>query len=738
MIDIVFTLLFNALPLLIFIVPLIFLRKKIVGKLYSRIVIGVVVFYLIYWILPIIFQIGVDPKELSVQAGDESNMSLGFTYIITHFLSLLTLVIVYPFVSLPFIFCAAPFISLIFVRRRLKKEGGLTQEVLSNVTYEYNQSPYEMIKTQLKESDWTREKEILKLLIVLLPISLYLLQVILKISGLETLSLTEGKTALGWFLEILFVYLAIFIFSIELLSSSKLAYNGRYFGENIRENAYRSLYTVGAPISILTLILFIVESASFNQLFVIIYFFSYFIMASVLFVLFIDIFEPISILILVKLVNWWKERKEKKAKIETENIYYGLIFGIIGFAAFWFLYAILPFLFITPTIGSPAPILETGRFTYLNPTLMESLQFDVILMFGIAMIIMGVIVLSMFFSYGLKNLKGNSVGFLVFIPIIIVATLVIGLQEEYWLTGQTSYTNAFGFKFYTLRTASFDASLRVEGVISLLGVLGTPYSLTRYIFCISFMTLFFFYIRKPFKIKSIPIDEKLVKKTVFSQIDQFLTTSDYKEGKNRYLIAKNVEVIGKGVEQEREEVKDLLNILETDQMLEMIKPKAEQEDEFKRFYYTLKYLFTNNQITLWKPEFGYSYERVEKHALYIIMSADGRDVFNYPWVKGELQDPALISGMFSAITSFIQETTHATQTLNTIDHGDITIMIEYGQHILGALFIKGKQSTEIRAQLKEFIFRFEKKHFEILSDWTGTLAPFRDDNLIVEAVFKED
>jgi len=737
MMDILFTLLLNALPLLIFMVPLLFLRKKIAGKLYSRIVIGVVVFYLIYWILPIIFQIGAEPKELTVPAGDENNVALGIGYIIAHFFSLLSLYVQYPFITLPFIFCVAPLISLIFVRRRLKKEGGLTKEILSGVTYEFNQSPYKMIKTQLEESDWTREKEILKLLIVLLPISLYLLQVILKITGLETISLTEGKTALGWFLEILFVYLAIFIFSIELLSSSKLALNGRYFGENIREQTYRSLYTVGAPISILSLVLFIVESGSLTQLFVIIYFFAYFIMASILFVLFIDLLEPISILILVKFVNWWKERREKKLSLDTDNIFYALIFGGIGLILTITLSILIPNLLVGPILGAPGPIIETGRFTYPNPTLLNSLQFDLEIISGLAMIIMSVILMTLFFSYGLKNLKSQAASFLIFIPLLVILTLFIYATDEFWLTGQTSYTDAFGFTFYTLRTAAFDSSLNIEGGISLLGILGAPYNYMRYIFSISFMTLFFFYIGKPFKIKTIPLEEKLVQKTIFSKVSQFLTTRDYKKGKTQYLISKQRDVPADLVEQERQEVKDLLQILEKDQLLDPLKPNAENEDDFKRFYYTLKYLFTNNHINLWKAEFGYTYERAEKISLYIMYS-DGRDVFNYPWVKEELQDPALISGMFSAITSFIQETTHATQTLNTIDHGDITIMIEYGKHIFGALFIKGKQSSEIRAQLKEFIAKFEKKHEKILDDWSGSLGEFRQDHLLAEEVFKEE
>ena len=137
------------------------------------------------------------------------------------------------------------------------------------------------------------------------------------------------------------------------------------------------------------------------------------------------------------------------------------------------------------------------------------------------------------------------------------------------------------------------------------------------------------------------------------------------------------------------------------------------------------------------PEFSNTFEKVEKQGLYVIYN-DGRDLFNYPVVKEELVDPGLIAGMFSALTSFIKETTKSTQLLKTIDHGDITILLEYGLNFFGALFIKGNQTSEIREQLMEFISKFERKHRELLPNWNGMLAPFRDDNLLVKEIFTEE
>ena len=326
-----FMIFLNALPIIVLIIPLFFIWKKTIGKLYFRVVLGIVVFYLIYWILPIIFQVGETPNELVTSPSEEGDIAYGIGYIFAHFGSLIAQFFSYPIITLPFIFFVAPFISLIFFWNRLRKEEGTLISNLEQVSYEIKESPLERVKNKLIRNNWSREKEILKLMIVLLPISLYLLQVILEISNLQNESLTTGETAIGWFLEILFVYIAIFIFSIELLFSSQIALKGRFFGEQIRDQVYKSLYTIGAPMSIFSIILFAIHYEA--SIVIIIYFFTYFIMASIIFVLFLDIFEPISILIFIKMINWWKNRK--KNKINTQNFYYMLIFGALGLVVYF-------------------------------------------------------------------------------------------------------------------------------------------------------------------------------------------------------------------------------------------------------------------------------------------------------------------------------------------------------------------------------------------------------------------
>jgi len=639
-------------------------------------------------------------------------------------------------VTLPFIFLVAPFISIILFWNRLRKEEGSLKSNLEQITYEINESPLEQTKKALIRNNWSREKQILKLMIVLLPISLYLMQVILQISNLTAETLTSGTTALGWFLEILFVYLAIFIFSIEILFSSQVALKGRFFGEKIREQTYKSLYTIGTPMSVFSVILFAILYV--DSISIVIYFFAYFIMASVIFILFIDIFEPISILIFVKVIDWWKKRKIRK--INTKNFYYMLIFGALALVSYFILNLILTSFVYTPIFGAPGSLEElaiysAGEYATPNPDFALILQYDLLIIYGIIITeIIPTLILTLFLAYGLKFLKSKGLGISIYLPVILTLSImiVLGSGSIYWLTGKTSFTRVFGFDFYTLRSASLDAELT-----GILYILAAPYLYTRYIFNIILWSLIIFYFRKQFKVKNITLDEERINKIIYSTVKDFPIYDDYAKNEDEYLISRSQDIDLEYLNKEREEIKSIMQRIEDDILLEDLKP--EDENEMKRFYFTLRYLYNNSLVKILKPEVSFVFEPVEKQGLYIIYD-DGRGVYNYSFKRDAEQDPGLVSGMFSAITSFIKEMTKSTEALKKIDHGDITILLEYGNRIFGALFIKGNQSTEVRTPLKEFVKKFETQYTDVLKDWTGSLALFKKElnDSLVEDIFKEE
>ncbi|MFX1376150.1 MAG: hypothetical protein ACFFA0_10080 [Promethearchaeota archaeon] len=738
--DILLTTIINTLPMVFLFFPYLVIKKKAIANLYLRIFAGILIFYLLYWFLPIIFQLDDAPKELELQPGEENNLFLGIGYIISHFISLLTSFASYPLVTLPFIFFIAPFISMIITWNRLRKEEGSIKNNLNLIAYHVTDSPSKRIREELIRNDWTREKEILKLLIILLPVSLYLLQVIIKVSGGEA----TLQSSLGWFLEILFVYIATFIFSIELLFSSQISLKGKFFGERVREQTYRSLYTVGVPISIISILLFFADniySETLEVLPVIFYFFAYFIMASIIFILFLKVFEPISLLIFIKLIDWWRKRQKREKSRDSNNKTYVVLYGAIAIAAYFLYYLMIGGL-LMPQLDDEA-ILDSANFLspIPNPTLVNSINFEILIILSFVNVLISTLVVGYLISRGLKYIKNVRVGYYIFLPILIlisvfvsgdIANWLTGQTEEFWVTGQLSYTSIFGVDLFILRTAIFDADL-----VGITYALSIPYLFSRYIFNVIIWSLIIHYANKDFRSKNIEIGENVIEKIFFSTISEFPTYNDYIQHQTPYLLTQSKETVGIDTERERDEILTLLKTIENSQFLKDIKPK--DDNERKRFYFTLKYLYRNNAIEIWKPEYSYRFEQVEKQGLYIIYD-DGRGVFDYAFRSDEIQDPGLVSGMFSAITSFVKEMTKSTEVLKKIDHGDITILLEYGNKIFGALFIKGTQSSEVRKPLKVFVQQFEEKYRDVLKDWTGVLSHFRNEenNKLVEAIFKED
>ncbi|MFW9783652.1 MAG: hypothetical protein ACFFFB_15315, partial [Candidatus Heimdallarchaeota archaeon] len=453
------------------------------------------------------------------------------------------------------------------------------------------------------------------------------------------------------------------------------------------------------------------------------------------------IFEPFSILILIKLVDWWKNRQKVEKKKDSSSISYVFLYSLVAIAIYLLYYFLIGGLLIEPYLMEDQ-VFESASFLYSsNPTLVNSIKFDLLNILGLVNVLLSSLVIGALLSRSLKYVRTIRRSLYVFLPLAIIISLFVssapiywftGKTVEYWITGQTSYTNIFGYNFFILRSASYDAEL-----VGITFALSLPYTYSRYIFNILFWGLILYYVKRDFKSKNVTIEDETIEKIIFSTASEFPDFDDYKKGDIIYLISLNKDSERMEIKQEREEIISLLKTLEKEQVIHEIKP--EDEDEKKRFYFTLKYLFRNNIIRIWRPEYSFIFEPVEKQGLYIIYD-DGRGVYDYAFRSDEIQDPGLVSGMFSAITSFVKEMTKSTEALKKIDHGDITILLEYGNKIFGALFIKGTQSSEVREPLKEFVKKFEDKYVDILKDWTGSLTPFRneDNNKMVEDVFKEE
>ncbi len=730
------TIIVNAIPIGLLAIPLIFLHGRgALGKLYTRFFLGVVIFFGVYWILPAIFQIS-PPSEMSAP----QDLGLGIGFIIGRLSSMVGIFWAIPLTQFPFIFLISPIIAFFFIRGRLRQEEGTMAEKLQALAWDFNKSPGQQIKDRLASGDWTEEKQLLKLLVVLLPISLYLVTTLLEVAGMQTTGLlSPGSSALGWFLEILFVYLATFLMGIHLAYSSRISFKGRFIGEKLREQAFSSLMTVGTPISILSIVLFVAKAfqlgeAGLNSIFVTLYFFGYFIMAAVIFVSFLAVFEPVSIVLLIKAVNWWKTAKKSLKKIDWNKFFLSLILGVVaGFVGIGVFY----FFFVIYSGINPSGIDFPDFTASSTPDLFTATTFEGVILVNSLHYIVLIFVMGYILIYAIRNVGKINLAVISFLLGGIIVCLVWGNfivsgayipfysqeSETYWATAMPVWTGVFGDPIFTMRLLF----LVTDFTNPIIQILATPYTVTRWMFNVAWIGLFIYYIKRKFTTHSIS-DGELVHRTTFTQLSNLPFEGEILSAPHKHLFSLPT---GTTVpDTDKEEAKSLLKAVEkggtAQELMSVLKV------DLPTLYKRLHFLAEKKLVASWQAEFSYSFKEAKLKSLHI-MYTDGRDVFAHEFEESHV-DPALVSGMFSAITSFIKETTKSAELLRSIDHGDTSVIIEYGKYIFAAIFAD-RETSDVRAKLKSFIEEFEDRHGSILVKWNGNVDPFRDDEVLVTRFF---
>ncbi|QEE15836.1 hypothetical protein DSAG12_01663 [Promethearchaeum syntrophicum] len=753
-IDFILSIVINLFPVLIFAIPLIFLRKKKIGLIYRRFYFGLCIFFLIYWVLPAIFQ---DVKEIPLGENEKNNIGYLIIFLFERSFSMLLLYLQYPFVILPLIFIISPFISMLVLYFRLKSEPGTMDEKYSKINFEFSESPREMIIKSLTAKDWKKEKELLMAFLILLPISLYILVVILDIANVEPTNVAESSDALGWFLEILFVYIVTFLFCYQLIKSSKISFKGRFIGEQIQSKFFTSLTQIGTPIAILSILLFIAQKI--DSIVLILYFFAYFFMGAFIFIILLRIFEPISILIFLKLIYWRKNRLERKiaqekkskenVKSQISNNSIVIAYSIVAAAIVIFIKFGVMFLklSITATIEGGVDFL-TLSLVAETPTLGIISITELLIFIDSLHVILVMLVIAYFFakSIQLNAFSGISIFFFC-IFLFIISILFYLLIPEFYSTLSPTYigpdavwiTSApismeMNFDFITMRTGFMNSNFSNNIVLS---ILAYPFLVLRpYVSFILYGYLIAF-INKKFMTKTIVKENKFVEKITYSSIQELVTFKDFQKNPEYLITIKNIDT----AEIKDPKLKNLILKLENSNGL----TGQELTELYNSLYETqnlhdlLKDLTERKILSWWVPEFSFTHEKARIDGLYILY-IDGRDLFyyNFRGDKGSPVDPALVSGMFSALTGFIQETTRSSDLLRGIDSGDKKVILEYSEKFpfFTAVFADRENST-IRLALKSTIEDFEKKHGDILENWTGNMGFFTDDGKLVETHFKE-
>ncbi len=654
--------------------------------------------------------------------------------------------------------------DIINLKQQLKEGRSVTQR-LQEIQFEMEVSPFQEITKRVKEKEWGNERELLKVLIAILPITLFLLMTILQLLGeTENPSLLQG-TAMGHFLEIFFAYVASIVFSVYLIKASRLSRKGKFLGNQLYVAMVQSLSTVGAFMSGLAVILFLVQYI--DQIFVVSYFVVYFIMVSIFFVLFLDIFEPFSIYLLIKLIETFKNLKMAFKRVNFANITksasIGIIVGIllaVGFLVyrvilsglfprnietvqydtfFWFTLNYTSFLlsatFILFARRWNWSIFVTTLVTYL------SILFVSLLVFG-------------WYSEGLYKYLGLPNPIFVYgtVPLIppfttLTSGIAGGEERLKWYTSIWKEGVFNDVQFIIPELYQISVIWKGEGG-TFLGILSLPYNLIHPFAIILTYGAILFLLKRKFHVRTQKSDkegeEKMQFKSIFSNMGRLPNLGEM-TSKSDIILVGAAPIDDSELKQRIDE--SWLSIENGQQLREAITGKIEPLNELTsktglnlaeihrildELTFDIEVPF-NQLLTLLHREFSYSFEEVTIDSLHIMM-LDGRAVLSHTFAAESQVEPALVAGLFSAITSFAKEAVRSEQLLKTIDHGDVVLTIEYAKWVFAAIFADST-STELRKKLNEFLTNFEAKHAKTLSTWLGDLDVFKGDIEIIDNVF---
>ncbi|MFW9906605.1 MAG: hypothetical protein ACFFFH_20020 [Candidatus Thorarchaeota archaeon] len=653
------------------------------------------------------------------------------------------------------------------LQQQLTEIRTVTQR-LQEIQYEMEVSPFQEITKRVKEKEWTNERELLKVLIAILPITLFLLMTILQLLGeTENPSLLQGTT-MGHFLEIFFAYIASIVFSVYLIKASRLSRKGKFLGNQLYVAMVQSLSTVGAFMSGLAVILFLVRYL--DQIFVVSYFVVYFIMVSIFFVLFLDIFEPFSIYLLIKLIETFKSLKLAVKRIDSTNIAKSAAMGvIIGF------------------------LLAVGFLVYrvivagLFPRNIDTVQYSTFFWFTlnyISFLLSAALILfirrwnwSVFTTTLISYLSISSVSILLFLwydealyklipflhltnPIFIIGTVPLippfitltsglagGGERLQWYTNIWKEGIFGDIHFIIPELQQIPVIWKGEGGI-FLGLLSIPYNLLHPFAIILTYGSILFLVRRKFYIRTqkseLEGEEKIQYKSIYSDMGRLPNLNELERKSDIILIGMpsvdNPEITQK-IEEAWAEIKNGYQLREVitgeiDPFNELKKKSGLTTAEIHQILDDLTFdidIPFNQVLTVLHREFSYSFEEVTIDSLHVMM-LDGRAVLSHTFAAESQVEPALVAGLFSAITSFAKEAVRSEQLLKTIDHGDVVLTIEYAKWVFAAIFADST-STELRKKLSEFLADFEERYAKILPTWLGDLELFTGDIQIIDDTF---
>lgn len=688
-----------------------FIKKKYKVHVY-RLIIAFLSFWIFYYILPAIIlqNQGLTP-QISMFAGSDftawmklyllsfSNLFYGFT-----------LFLAFPLTMYPFIFLLSPFFSIIILAIYVDWKN--LREV--SIWADFKRPPPRLITRE--------EKDMFKLLLALLPFSIYFLTTILQALNIPENPLIYEETTLGWILEMYVMYLFAFVICFHLLASVRVYYKNKFIGEKIRNTAFRTILLVGMILSIMSLYSYIVQNP--ELIYVFIFFSAYYIMTSIIFIMLFRFFEPVSVYVFAKIISLIKTRKVSsffKDLGTTLGFSIGVGFVILGY----YHYVVQPVTDLL-LVNFSLSLIRLGIAA--QPTADELLSANIILGLSNFWLYFDYIIISLLSIFLIRRYNYKPLH--VVIPaatIRVIVSFFFPHGVHYWITSVTTLAwlgdEIISFPRYALLEISFSEVelLRItletfSLVFSCIGTFGSILAITVWI-----------YLHLGNVIQVTAKGEEQITRVLGLLI---------KPGKTPKVLKPAVYVVPR---QEKFEGEDLNENEQT--VFSFIKSNIPTLAQLRKSNLVDSDILPSILLSLWSKRRIHFLEAdvllaiplTKLVGLYVVMK-DGRGVYSKSFAKVEVGSE-LVSGMLSAITSFVKETTKSEDYLRLIDHGDIVLLIEYGTNVFATLLAE-RETPEIRMRLKRFLKEFEENYSDKLTDWTGDLRIFAGAEELTKRIFE--
>ncbi|MHA1594695.1 MAG: hypothetical protein ACTSXJ_01605 [Candidatus Baldrarchaeia archaeon] len=710
--EILISLLISLLPLFVALTLMICLKKAKRSELLVRICAAFVIFWTIYCVFSAMFfmLMGREPEVLITRTTFDWNAVLLMLSLLlaeaTH--AFIVAVVYYPLFLYPLIYVLAPIISVLILCINV----GTSR--LKEVDTWIDIKSYERM-------NWKEEVEFLKLSIVSLPVSLYFLVTILRLFGYEENPMAVGTTALGWIIEVFVVTLLAFILGAHILYAARVYHQGVFLGEVLKGRIFRGFLVVGLIMSIMSILTFL--QAHPIAIYTILYFSAYYIMVVGIFLLFFRFFEPISVYIFVKLIAFLKSPRE--LRISPISIVISVMCAVVAvsvtllFMRTFLITVQQPLTYRISEDISKCLIRQVATYNSI-------LNVCAVLTMSAVQTLLAIVVLSATAFVTKKALLGRGIIVpAIFTGIAKVFTDIILVKIERSLFWEVFVFSAFKISNVMIFLPR-SAFLKMDPILETSFIaLFYPYEILKTISTILVLIIAFYLFFggiHTFRVKQARAnllfvcerDGLLDRDTLFKPVDELPILIDSVE-----------------LNDNERRILDLLSQYKAMKFASLLELSNMNR---KELISVLKSLKRKKLIEMYACDLEVEVPVPSILGLYVV-SNEGLPIYSEEFAEKAI-DPTLISGMFSAISSFLKETVRSAERLRKIDHGDIIIVLEYGSKFFVALIVD-RETPEIRMRLKNFVTMFEVKYGRFIKEGYVDLGRFADAKDLVREVFGE-